>query len=74
MTAAVVQAGVAHLRELVIPQFPSGAAAGINIPPVYAISQEAVPDRLRTDNSAMTQSAVDGVAFETWKDWPPRSC
>ncbi len=60
LTAALVLAGVAHLWELVILQFLSGAASGIVVPSIYAISQETVPERLRKDNNAM-QSLVLAV-------------
>jgi MFS family permease len=61
LTAALVLAGVAHLWELVILQFLSGAASGIVVPSIYTISQETVPERLRKDNNAM-QSLVAAVS------------
>jgi MFS family permease len=61
LTAALVLADLAHLWELVILQFLSGAAAGINIPSIFAISQDTVPARLRKDNNAM-QSLVAAVS------------
>jgi MFS family permease len=61
LTAALLLAGVAQLWELVILQFLSGAAAGINIPSIYAISQDTAPERLRKDNNAM-QSLVAAVS------------
>jgi len=61
LTAALVLAGVAQLWELMILQFLSGAASGIVVPSIYAISQETVPARLRKDNNAM-QSLVAAVS------------
>jgi MFS family permease len=61
LTAALLLGGAARLWELVILQFLSGAASGIGIPSVYAISQETVPARLRKDNNAM-QSLVLAVS------------
>ena len=61
LTAALLLGGVAHLWELVILQFLSGAASGIVVPSIYAISQETVPARLRKDNNAM-QSLVAAVS------------
>jgi MFS family permease len=61
LTAALLLAGVAQLWELVILQFLSGAASGIVVPSIYAISQETVPERLRKDNNAM-QSLVAAVS------------
>ncbi len=61
MTAALVLGGVAQLWELMILQFLSGAASGIVVPSIYAISQETVPERLRKDNNAM-QSLVLAVS------------
>jgi MFS family permease len=60
LTAALVLAGVARLWELVILQFLSGAASGIVVSSIYAISQETVPERLRKDNNAL-QSLVLSV-------------
>jgi MFS family permease len=61
LTAAVLLAGVAQLWELVILQLLSGAASGIVVPSIYAISQETVPEPLRKDNNAL-QSLVLAVS------------
>ena len=61
LTAALLLAGVAQLWELMILQFLSGAASGIVVPSICAISQETVPARLRKDNNAM-QSLVLAVS------------
>jgi len=61
LTAGLLLAGVAQLWELVILQLLSGAAAGINVPSVNAISQDTVPDRLRKDCNA-GQSLVASVS------------
>lgn len=61
LTAALLLAGVAQLWELMILQFLSGAASGIVVPSIYAISQETAPARLRKDNNAM-QSLVAAVS------------
>jgi MFS family permease len=61
LRAAIVLGGVAHLWELVILQFLSGAASGIVVPSIYAISQETAPAALRKDNNAV-QSLVAAVS------------
>jgi MFS family permease len=61
LTAALLLAGAARLWELVVLQMLSGAAAGINIPSVNAISQDTVPTKLRKDCNA-AQSLVAAVS------------